>query len=182
MNEHSQVISIPKYTKKALLTLSLIFILVAFISFGLDYFGNQLASFFSIIIARVTINPLEVNVSAPVEVEMGKAFKVEARVINKGEKKIRSAKAEIFLSDGLSLKRSSTQNWGIIQGEKEKKVSWQIRGEITGNYFITVKAAGRLGIEDINSEDSVMVKIIGEASLSQNNFLEFFQRFFDFIR
>jgi len=182
MNGHSQVISMPKNTKRILLTLSLVFILLFFIFFGLDYSVNQIASIFSIVITRVTINPLEVNVSAPVEAEISKAFRVEARVINKGEKEIRNAKAEIFLSEGLSLKRSSVQNFGIIRGKKEKKVFWQIRGDITGNYFITVKATGRLGVEDINSEDSTMVKIIGETSPSRNNFLEFFQRFFNFIQ
>ncbi len=182
MNGHSQVISMPKYTKRILLILSLIPILLVFIFLGLDYSRNQLASLSSIIVARVTINPLEVNVSAPAEAETGKAFKVEARIINKGEKAIRNAKAEIFLSEGLSLKRPPAQNLGVIRGKKEKIVSWQIRGEITGNYFITVKAAGRLGVGEINSEDSIMVKIITGTSPRQNNFFEFFQRFFDFIQ
>lgn len=181
MNGYPQVISVPRYSRKIILSLSLIFILFVFTSFGLGYFGNQLASVFSIIVARVTINPFELTVSAPAEAAVGKAFKVDVKIRNKGEKEIRNAKVEIFLSEGLSLKRSSVQNLGVIRGGKEKKASWQIRGEIAGNYFITVKAAGRLGIENIQSEDSVMVTITEGTSPSRNNFLEFFQRFFNFI-
>ena len=66
-------------------------------------FSSTQASFLDIIRALVTINPLEVVVSAPPLVETNKMFKVEARVINKGEERIGRVTAEIFLSEGLAL-------------------------------------------------------------------------------
>ena len=59
------------------------------------------ASLWDAIRAWVTINPLEVDVSAPAEAEIGKVFKVTAEATNKGEEKIENVKGEIFLSAKL---------------------------------------------------------------------------------
>ena len=123
------------------------------------------ASFLDIIRALVTINPLEVDVSAPAEVEIGKVFKVEASLINKGEDVINKAEAQIFVPEGLTLLKDSTQNRGVIRGEREKTASWQIRGEVLGSYIISVKATGILGETAINAEDSALVKIIEKSPL-----------------
>lgn len=171
----------PKHIKKTLFPSLMIFILPTFVFFGLDSFKNQATSIIGIITAVVSINPLEVNVSAPRETELGGAFKVKAIIINKGEEKIKDAEAEIFLPEGLSLKKTSVQKLGVIPGKKEKKASWQIRGEDIGNFFITVKASGRLEVKELNSEDSVLVKVIKRTSPGRRNFFGFFQRFFDFF-
>jgi len=115
-----------KSPKAKIFTFLLVFFLFTVLSFsGLmdkkeDYIAQ--ASFLDIIRALVTINPLELDVTAPIEVEINKVFKVEAKAINKGEDKIENAKAEIFLPAGLVLlKKDSVQNMGVIRGKKDKK-------------------------------------------------------------
>jgi hypothetical protein len=109
--------------------------------------GNSVvhASFLDTIKAFVTINPLAVEISAPSEVELGRVFSIEAKVINKGEVKIENINGEIFLPEGLSLRgRNAVQKIKVIQGGKEKKIFWQVAAEYSGNYIITVSAFGEL--------------------------------------
>ena len=97
------------------------------------------ASFLDIIRALVTINPLEVSIGTPAEAEIGKVFKVEARARNKGEEKIENAKAEIFLPPELVLiQKDPVKEIGVISGKREKKISWPVRGEIAGDYIVSV--------------------------------------------
>ena len=139
------------------------------------------ASIWDVIKAWVTINPLEINVSAPAEVEIGKVFKVEARVINKGEEKVENARGEIFLPAGLILlKEDSVQEIGIIPGKKEKKISWQVRGEEIGSYVISVSASGELKGYIVSGEGSTLVKV-GEP-LPRGRGWGWLQNLFDLFR
>ena len=63
------------YSKKILLFLLAVFLLTTI------FFSYVQASFWDVIRAWVTINPLDVDLSAPVEVEIGKTFKVEAKAL-----------------------------------------------------------------------------------------------------
>jgi len=143
------------------------------------------ASFWDIIRAWVTINPLDVEVLAPAEIEVDKVFKVEARVTNKGEEKIENTKAKISLPTGLVLlKKDPVQELGVIPGKKEKKISWSVKGEELGNYGISVKVSGELQGKELSKEsDTIMVKII-EKTVPGGGKARFnlFQRFFDFLR
>jgi len=186
MNTHTQIIYIymQSYIKKILLFILIALVLFVFLFFGTNYFKKQLASLSSIITAWVTINPLEVKVSAPAEVEIDKVFKVEARLINKGEEKIENAKAEISLTSGLDLiKKDSIQEIGVIPGKKEKKVSWSVKGIELGNHSILVKASGELRGEPITAEDTIMIKVVeflprGKGWLK--NLFDLFQEWFRF--
>ncbi|MCK4592115.1 hypothetical protein KAT63_01585 [Candidatus Parcubacteria bacterium] len=133
------------------------------------------------------MNPLEVDVSAPAEVEINKVFKVTAKVTNKGEEKIENAKGEIFfsneivLSDELILlKKNSVQKIGAIRGKKSKKVSWMVRGTKIGNYVITVTAVGELEGNLINVENSVIVEV--KKSLEKPRPRKWYQNLFDLFR
>lgn len=140
------------------------------------------ASFLDIIRALVTINPLEVEVSAPIEVEINKVFKVEAKAINKGEEKIENAKAEIFLPAGLVLvKKDSIQEMKVIHGKKDKKVSWPVKGDSVGTYIILV-AVSREVRGDIVSADAAIKITLKEKSRPPGQPLNIFQRFFDFFQ
>lgn len=171
-----------KSPKTKIFTFLLIFSLFTVLSFsGLidkkeDYIAQ--ASFLDIIRALVTINPLEVDVSAPTEAEINKVFKVEAKATNKGKDKIENAKAEIFLPAGLVLlKKDSVQNMGVIRGKKDKKVSWSVKGDSVGDYIISVLVSGEVR-EDIVSADAATKVTLKEKASPPGPFLNVFQIFF----
>ena len=140
------------------------------------------ASFLDSIRALVTINPLRVSVSVPGEVELGKAFRVEAKVINKGAEKIENAEAEIFLPAGLVLVRKNPiQEVRVIPGRKEKKVFWSVKGEQLGNFGISASAQGELRGDIISAQgNTVIVTVIEKPPPGRP--LSLFQSFFDILR
>ena len=155
--------------------------LAVFILIAIFFAGFAQASFWDIIKAWVTINPLEVNLSAPVEVEVDKVFKVEAKAINKGEEKIENAKGEIFLPSGLTpLKKDPVKQVGVIPGKKEKKISWSVRGEEVGNYIIAVSVSGELKGGLVSAEDSTKVEV--KESLKKTQPMNWFQNFLNLFR
>jgi hypothetical protein len=177
------------YIKKPLLLFfatATITILFSWTFLGTNFFERQLASLSGIITAWVTINPLEVEVSAPVEVEINKNFKVEATIFNKGEESIENSRAEIFLPPGLILiGKDSVQEIRVIPGKREKKISWQVRGETIGSYIITVSVSGELRGERISAEDSAAVEVKefllrGRARSLLQNLFDFFQEWLRF--
>lgn len=123
------------------------------------------ASFLDVIRALVTINPLELNIPALSEAVIDEVFKVEARIKNKGEEKIDSAQAEIFLHEDLVLVRKKpVQHIGVIPRNKEKKASWQIKGEKSGKYVISISVQGELKEHRVSIDASTIVTIVDEAS------------------
>ena len=119
------------------------------------------ASFLDIIRAFVTINPLAVEVSAPAEVELNKAFKVEAKVINKGEVKIENVTGEIFLPVGLSLSgKNKTKKIGVVPAGRDKKISWQVKGESIGNHVITVFISGTVSGDEVSADGTKLVSVV----------------------
>jgi len=169
--------------KKTTLFFLAIFILVAGFCGGTinkkDYQAR--ASLLDAIRAWVTINPLEVDVSVPAEVEINRVFKVMAEITNKGEEKIENAKGEIFLPGGLVLlKKNPVQKIGVIKGKKSKRISWTVRGIDPGNYAITISAVGELKGDLISAEDSTVVEV--KESLKKPRSRRWFQDFFDFFR
>lgn len=166
------------YSKKISLFLLAVFFLTA-----IFFSGFAQASFWDMIKAWVTINPLSVDVSTLKEVEIDKVFKVTAKIINKGGEKIENAKGEIFLPEGLVLlKKDPVQKIGIIPPRKEKKIFWSVKGEKIGDYVISVKVSGELKEKPVSAEDSTMVKIIEKGSSGGEHRFGFFQRFFNFLR
>ena len=159
-----------------------VFLVIAIFFFGgKSYFAH--ASFLDIIRALVTINPLQVSVSAPSEVELGKNFKVEAIVNNKGQEKIENSKGEIFLPEGLSLTKQNTiKKIGVIPGKKGKKVLWQVRGEQLGKYIISVSVSGELKGDIVNAQGTTLVVSVKEKTSPPGGPAALFQGFFDTLK
>ncbi|MBZ9572459.1 hypothetical protein KJA15_03955 [Patescibacteria group bacterium] len=179
----------PNYFKKISTFLLAVFIFTAIFFSGIidkkeTYFAQ--ASFWNMIRAWVTINPLSVDISCPSEVEVNKVFKVTAKIINQGEEKIENAKGEIFLPSGLTLLRKDPiKKIGVIPGKREKKTSWPVRGEEIGGYIITVLGSGELGEDEIFAEDSTKVQVKESLEGFQprkwlQNLFDFFQKWFRF--
>ena len=172
----------PTLSKKTLL-----FFVTAIFFFGTVFsFGVSAAhaSLFDFIRAFVTINPLAVEVTAPLEADINRIFKVEARVINKGEVKIENTTGEIFLPADLSLFGKKIKNTGIVPAGGEKNISWSVKGEILGNYFISVSISGAVQGDAVTAEGSRFVTIVKKVlpprhtpSISSGIFV----RFFDFF-
>ena len=157
------------------------FLLAIFILTAVFFSGSAEASFWDMIKAWVTINPLVVDVSAPKEVEIDKVFRVKARVINKGGEKIENVKGEIFLPQGLDLlQKDSVQKIGVIPGKKEKKISWPVKGEKEGSYIVSVEASGELKGQIIRAEGNTLVEI--KESLRKTGPRDWLQNFFDFFQ
>ena len=153
-----------------------VFILAVFLSTVVLFSGTQ-ASFLDIIRALVTINPLEVEVSAPSLVEINKIFKVEATVINKGEERIGRASAEIFLPQGLVLtKKNTVQNAGAISGNREKTIQWSIKAEQATNYIISVSASAELKGDSITAQGNTVIVTAQQGAVSPGQSVDFFQR------
>ena len=181
MNGYPKIIFIEDYMRKTLFSILIISVLSFILLLGIQYGGNNLASLFDVIVARVTINPLEVEASAPAEVEIGKVFKVTATLINKGGERIENAKGEIHISPGLVLlRKESIKKIGVIPGKKEKKASWSVRAKEEGTYFIMVSASGELRGYGISAEDSI--KVVVKESLKGTQPQVLLQSLFDFIR
>ena len=140
------------------------------------------ASFFDFIRAFVTINPLAVEVSAPSEVEIGKVFKVDALVINKGEVRIEGVEGEIFLPEELSLVGKNTvKGAGAISGGRDKKITWSVRGDAIGSYVITVSVSGEVQGNIVSAEGSKLV-IVKENNPPPDRLSSAFQNVFNFVR
>lgn len=183
MDDYPQVIFMQFSLKKILIPLFVLSLLFVFLFLGINYFGNRLASLSSIITAWVIINPLEIDVFAPAEVEIDKVFKVTAKVINKGEEKIENARGEIHPSEGLIvIKKDPVQEIGVLPGKKEKKASWAMKGEEIGSHIIIVSVSGELRGELISAEGSREIEVKESLSPGRKPSFDFLQRFFDFFR
>lgn len=179
-----------KFSKKKALALIVGSFLATFFLSAIIFEGQTSraqASILDMIRALVTINPLQVSVTAPTEVGVGKTFRVEAFVTNQGEVKIENAQAEIFLPAGLALlKKNQVQEVKVIPAKKDKRAVWSVRGEELGNYGILVAATGVVSGDFISAQsNTVIITVQAAISPPRNNpsifasLLGFFQNLFN---
>lgn len=159
---------------------------IAFLLFsGILAFSNTNtteASFFDFIKAFVTINPLAIEITAPLEVEVGERFRVEARAVNKGAVRIESMEGEIFPPAGVSIVGKNTiKRMGVLQGEKEKKIIWTLKGEVEGNYIFAVSASGEVNGDPITAEESKMIVVVEKVPVFEHS-ANVFKNFISFMR
>ena len=141
------------------------------------------ASFLDTIVAFVTINPLRVSISTPREVEVGRNFKAEVIVKNRGKARISNVKVEIFISEGLVLvNKNVIKEIGQVSGNKEKKISWQVKGIETGNFSISVQASGIVKGDAVSAEGNTAVLTVKEKSPPPGKSTNIFQDFFNFFQ
>ena len=176
----------PKVVKKLSFPLFVVFLVIALFFSSVSHAGlmnTAEASFFDSIIALVTINPLRVRISTPAEVVVGRNFKAEVTVENRGKARINNAIVEVFISKGLVLvRKNSSREIGIISGNKEKKVFWQVKGIETGNFGISVRASGVVKGDAVSAEGNTAVVTVKEKSPPPGKFTNIFQSFFSFFQ
>lgn len=141
------------------------------------------AGFLDTIVAFVTINPLRVRISTPSEVEVGRNFKAEVIVENRGEARISNVEVEIFISEGLVLvSKDVFKVVGQVSGNREKKTLWQVKGIETGNFGISVQATGRVRGNAVSAEGNTAFVTVVEKSSPPGKHTSIFQNFFSFFK
>ena len=140
------------------------------------------ASFLDTIVALVAINPLHLSVSAPQEVEVGKKFKVETTVENRGEERLSNVRVELFISKGLVLvRKNSVKDVGKIRNNGAKTISWQLKGVETGNFGISARAWGEVRGDVVSADGDTIFVVIAEKSSPGGPGPHFVQNFFSFF-
>lgn len=173
------------YLKKTVLVFFFVFFTIAIFFSGITptkVTGIAEASFLDTVKSLVTINPLRVSISAPAEVELGRNFKAEILVKNRGKDKISNVRVELFTSNGLVLiSKNSFKEIGAIQGNKTKKFSWQVKGTEIGNFSILVSASAEAGENVISAEGNTAIVSVIEKSSSPTYFSNLFQSLFNIL-
>ena len=177
------------YSKKtASLLLAAFFVLAIsfFPQFQRGTIGIAEASFWDTIIGLVAINPLHVSISVPAEAELGRNFKAQIIVENRGDERISEVGVEILTSKGLVLvNKSAVKEVGTVRGNGTKNISWQVKGTEAGNFSITVSASAVVRGDVVTAQGNTALIAIIEKSppprLKPNllqRFLGFFSRWF----
>lgn len=169
---------------------SLLLLVVVFSYNALFFLGASVAhaSILDFIRAFVTINPLAVEVTAPLESDLNRVFKVEATVINKGEVRIENVTGEIFLPAGLTVSGQEIKKIGRVPAGRQKRVSWSVKGETIGDYVIAVSIDGTVNGDAVSADGTKLVSIVKKtpppgqtSSISSGifgNFFDFFGKWF----
>lgn len=140
------------------------------------------ASFWDTIIGFVTINPLRVSISVPAEADLGRNFKAEVTVENRGDERISNVMVEIFISKGLVLvNKNAIKEIGIIQGNKTKNISWQVRGTEAGNFSISVSAFAVVRGDVVSAQGNTALVTITEGTAPPRPTPNVFQSFIGFF-
>ena len=176
----------PKTVKKIPAPLFVVFLVAALFFSGMSQKGTVRvadASFLDTIVAFVAINPLRVRISTPSEAEVGRNFKAEAIVKNRGEARISNVEVEIFISEGLVLvSKSASKEAGTISGNRQKKIFWQVKGIETGNFGISARASGVVRGDAVSAEGNTAFVTIKEKSPPLGKSTNIFQSFFSFFQ
>jgi len=187
MLEAKAVKKIPPPFFTALLVAALFFLGTSFVStFGISQKGMVRvaeASFLDTIVAFVTINPLRVHISTPSEAELGRNFKAEVIVENRGKARISNVEVEIFISNGLVLvSKNVSKEIGNVSGNRQKKIFWQVKGIETGNFGISVRATGAVRGDAVSAEGNTAFVTVKEKSSPPGKSTNIFQSFFSFFK
>jgi len=151
---------------KKIAPLPLVVFFVLAISFFPQFRGEAVdvaeASFWDTIVGLVAINPLHVSVSVPEEAELGRNFKAQVIVENRGDDRISKVRIEIFTSKGLVLvNKNAVKEGGTVQGNGTKNISWQVKGAEAGNFSISVNASAVVRGDVVSAQgNTALVTII----------------------
>lgn len=115
----------------------------------------------SVVTATVRPNPLEVSVSAPGTVVVGKWFEVSADVSNLGSERIGQTVATLNTLSELQVRGNNRKGLGSLGSGQTKIARWQARANTSGNFVVQVEASGNLAGEQISSSNSVNISAIG---------------------
>ena len=173
------------YSKKtAPLLLAAFFVLAIsfFPQFQRGTTGVAEASLWDTIIGIVAINPLHVSISVPAEAELGRNFKAQIIVENRGDERISEAGVQIFISKGLVLvNKNAVKKVGTIRGSSTKNIFWQVKGTEAGNFSISVSASAVVRGDVVTAQGNTALGVIIEKSPPPRPKLSLFQRFLGFF-
>ena len=170
------------------------FLVAAFFVLAISFFpqfqrgttGVAEASLWDTIIGIVAINPLHVSISVPAEAELGRNFKAQVIVENRGDERISEVGVQIFISKGLVLvNKNAIKEVRTVRGNGTKNISWQVKGTEAGKFSISVSASAVVRGDVVTAQGNTALIAIIEKSpaprLKPNllqKFLGFFSRWF----
>ena len=141
------------------------------------------ASIWDTIIGFVAINPLHVSISVPEEAKLGRNFKAEVTVENRGDERISNVVVEIFISNGLVLVNKNTvKESGTIKGNGTRNILWQVKGTEAGNFSVSVRASAVVREDAVSIQGNTAIITITDASVTPVSTPNMFQIFLNFFR
>ena len=101
------------------------------------------------IVGSVTVNPLSVTLSVPLDPQKrGRWFRVAAEVTNGGAKRLDDVRVMLVRPNGLKLDGPAKQTIPRIPSADSRRVSWQACSNTPGNYVMLARAdMGAFGAE-----------------------------------
>ena len=124
------------------------------------------------LVATVRINPLEIEVTAPLNVVVGEWFTVSVSVFNRGSETIWKAIATLEAPTGIVV-RGKNKKLGNLEPGEIKTVFWQAKANKAGNFIILAKVTGNLVGEQISASDTTT---ISASSTSRFSLISLFRR------
>lgn len=118
------------------------------------------------LIATVHVNPLEVEIILPGNVEIGEWFKITAIIINHGSEKIKHNRVSIYPPPEVSVRGSNEKGVGILRPGGTRTISWWIRVDSPSANFVLIEVVGTLLGEEVSASDTVSIPIITTTTLS----------------
>jgi len=167
------------------------FLFMAFLVVSISFFPQLQAgtmsiaeaSFWDTIIGFVAINPLRVSLSVPAEADLGRNFKAQVIVENRGDERISNVMVEIFISKGLVLvNKNAIKKIGMVRGNRTKNISWQVKGTEAGNFSISVSASAVVRGDVVSTQGNTALITITDGPAPPIPTLNVFQSFLSFFR
>lgn len=118
-----------------------------------------------VVTATVRPNPLDVSVSVPSSVVVGKWFDISADITNLGNQNISSTVVTIHSPTEITIKGGQKKKIGNLAGGQTKTVTWPAKANSSGNFVIQVEATGNLAGEQISSSDSIIISAVNSLAL-----------------
>ncbi len=111
--------------------------------------------------ATVKVNPLEVEIVSPNEVEFGQWFSLEVHVRNLGAEPVNNTTLEINGSQKISIRGRKRVNLGNLAANQKKLVTFQAKANTPGEYIIQVEVNGMLIGQEITASDTTVISSTG---------------------
>ncbi len=116
------------------------------------------------LVATVRPNPLEVEISAPGSVPVGKWFEIKATISNQGSVAVTKTSAKIHKSSTLSI-RGKKKRIGNLDPGSPQTITWQAKANQTGKFVILVEVEGVLEGEKISASNATVILATGSILL-----------------
>ncbi len=111
--------------------------------------------------ATVRVNPLEVEIVSPDDVEFGQWFSLEVHVRNLGAEPVNNTRLEINGSQKISIRGRKKMILGVLNSNQKEIVVFQVRANLPGEYVVQAEATGDQLGQEISASDATVISVTG---------------------